>query len=152
MTTASPITIRIEACVRATCLISTAALSVAWPALSYAQCPATSIDPASFTRAAEDGPTAVYFRTEPRYIPLGEFFSLEVSVCHEAKQWLGSLAVDATMPAHGHGMNYKPQFTRKEDVFIVDGFLFHMPGQWRLDFILQGDAGSHHIYSFIDVR
>jgi hypothetical protein len=129
-----------------------ATLVLSWPALSYAHCHNSATDPASYAEATEDSHTVVYFRTEPRNIPLGEFFSLELTVCQEATQWQGSLAIDATMPAHGHGMNYQSQVTPIEGGFRADGFLFHMPGQWRLDFNLQGDAGSHHIYSFIDVR
>jgi hypothetical protein len=45
------------------------------------------------------------------------------------------------MPAHGHGMNYRPTMTEIEPGhFRVSGLMLHMPGKWRMTFdLLQGD-------------
>jgi hypothetical protein len=43
------------------------------------------------------------------------------------------LTVDATMPAHGHGMNTTPSITSSTNgVFSVSGMNLHMPGTWRM--------------------
>jgi hypothetical protein len=44
-----------------------------------------------------------------------------------------SVAVDARMPAHNHGMNLQPRVTAVGDgAFRAEGLLFHMPGTWEL--------------------
>ena len=95
---------------------------------------------------AVDGKTAglsnagtyrVTWRADPRAIPLNEGFSIDVWIEAATDPALGlesiSLAVDAAMPDHGHGMNRKPRVTRNQDgSFRVDGMMFHMPGYWEL--------------------
>ena len=51
------------------------------------------------------------------------------------------MAVDATMPAHGHGMNYRPAVAMLgAGRFRFTGLMLHMPGTWRVSFDLyQGD-------------
>jgi hypothetical protein len=44
-----------------------------------------------------------------------------------------TIIVDAQMPAHGHGMNYRPTTTASgPSRFQVSGLMLHMPGRWRL--------------------
>ncbi len=65
-------------------------------------------------------------------IAIGEQFALDLMVCSDIADTT-VLGVDATMPRHGHGMNYKPSLNRESaDRYQVEGLLFHMPGQWRL--------------------
>ena len=49
----------------------------------------------------------------------------------------GALKVDAEMPAHRHGMNYR---TTVQSLgggrWRADGLMFHMPGRWRFLFEL----------------
>ena len=43
--------------------------------------------------------------------------------------------VDADMPEHRHGMNYRPTLAeRGAGRYVAEGLLFHMPGHWRLMF------------------
>lgn len=57
-------------------------------------------------------------------------FSLQVRLCPAGAELL---AVDATMPAHRHGMNYRPSLHPLGDGrWRVDGLLFHMSGAWEL--------------------
>ena len=47
------------------------------------------------------------------------------------------------MPAHRHGMNYKPTVRALgQGRFVADGLMLHMPGQWRLWFELDSSAGA----------
>ena len=49
------------------------------------------------------------FAPRPAPLPLGRHFALDTVVCPTAGQPApGLLAVDAEMPTHRHGMNYKP--------------------------------------------
>ena len=54
------------------------------------------------------------------------------------------LSVDATMPAHGHGMNYKAAVREVgEGRYRAEGLLFHMPGRWQLVFdVRTADKGE----------
>jgi hypothetical protein len=51
------------------------------------------------------------------------------------------VVLDAQMPAHGHGMNYRPTATQQaSDRFRITGLMLHMAGRWRLTFdLVQGD-------------
>ena len=64
----------------------------------------------------------------------GVFFALELQICRDgAPLSPGRLRVDADMPAHGHGMNYRARVReRGAGRYTVDGLLFHMPGDWRV--------------------
>jgi hypothetical protein len=75
----------------------------------------------------------------PDPIPFNESFKLLVTIARAASPTVperaARLELDATMPAHGHGMNRTPAVTAKGDgTFLVDGMLFHMSGEWNLIF------------------
>ncbi|MCU0949997.1 MAG: FixH family protein [Burkholderiaceae bacterium] len=69
-------------------------------------------------------------------IHVSEFFALEVALCsRDGQPRISTLRVEATMPEHGHGMNYRASVRPQgPDRFIVEGMLFHMPGAWELRF------------------
>ena len=76
----------------------------------------------------------VAWRSEPAAIPLGEHFVLELAVCATGGgSAIDSIAVDAEMPEHRHGMNYRPGLASLGGGrYRAEGLLFHMPGRWRL--------------------
>ena len=52
-----------------------------------------------------------------------------------------SLRVDAYMPEHKHGMNYRTTVKPAEGGrYQAEGFMFHMPGRW--DFIFEVRSGG----------
>ncbi len=69
-------------------------------------------------------------------IRVSEFFTLEVTVCAAPGQPAArTLRVDATMPEHQHGMNYRASVRpRGPGRFVAEGMLLHMPGHWQLSF------------------
>ena len=76
----------------------------------------------------------IAFQTQPPAVEIGRHFALDVRVCAEGTPAVLT-RVDADMPAHRHGMNYRPSVAaRGESRYLVEGLLFHMPGQWRLSF------------------
>ncbi len=69
-----------------------------------------------------------------RAISVGEAFAVDIEFCGDEQVVL--LDLDATMPTHGHGMNYKPELGNRVSTadgsrYRAEGVLFHMPGEWQ---------------------
>jgi len=96
----------------------------------------------------------VAFATQPALIATGAHFALEVAVCTRAGAAPPrALAVDAVMPEHRHGMNYRPTVTAvAPGRYRVEGLLFHMPGRWDLLFDVDGGSGSERLVATLRVR
>ncbi len=91
------------------------------------------------------GAYVVHVDPPPSALPDNEAFELRVWVARaDAPSELArnvALAVDASMPEHGHGMNRTPKITRSESgEFLVQGMLFHMTGRWELYFDVTSGA------------
>ena len=70
-------------------------------------------------------------------MPFNEYFDVSVKIKdRNGDNKIGSYkvaSVEATMPAHKHGMNVVPLVTEiSRGLFKVEGMLFHMPGQWEI--------------------
>jgi hypothetical protein len=102
----------------------TLAVVVAAPA--FASCP----DAPAPARAIERGAVKAAWWPEPAAIRVGQPFVLMLQLCPVDAR---PLRVDATMPEHRHGMNYKPSL---HDLgggrWRVEGMLWHMAGRWEL--------------------
>jgi hypothetical protein len=96
--------------------------------------------PEGFTRlGSADGEIA--YRLVPEQLKVGQFFAAEVIACRApGAEAISEILLDAQMPAHGHGMNYRPSAERlAADRFRITGLLLHMPGRWKLNFdLVQG--------------
>jgi len=82
----------------------------------------------------------VIYRTKPIKPKVSEHFIVELTVCAKigaaAPQ---SVAVDARMPEHGHGMNYRADVKAQGGGrFEAKGLMFHMPGRWEFVFEVRG--------------
>ena len=77
--------------------------------------------------------------TQANRIPMAKHFALEVQLCSKDIASNARLRkVDASMPEHRHGMNYRPVITALgSGRFRVDGMMFHMAGRWQLAFEVQ---------------
>ena len=84
---------------------------------------------------------ALTYRTRPAKIAVGEHFVLELAVCAKAGAKLPErVKLDATMPEHRHGMNYRPSVKLLEPGrYVSEGWMFHMPGRWEFIFDLGGE-------------
>jgi cytochrome c peroxidase len=82
---------------------------------------------------------ALVFRSEE--IAVSKHFKLEVAACSKSGgRAPDSLKVDATMPAHRHGMNYAPTVKKLgPGRWQAEGMLLHMPGRWELVFVVDGE-------------
>jgi hypothetical protein len=86
---------------------------------------------------------AAAWRTQPAAVEIGRHFTVEIALCaREGATAPEALRVDAHMPEHRHGMNYK---TRVSSVgagrYSAEGLMFHMPGRW--EYIFEVRAGEH---------
>ena len=99
------------------------------------------------TRTIEGKGYLVVFKTVPDPIAVGEHFALDFAVCPRAKgEAPRSVRVDAGMPEHRHGMNYRPVVTaRAADAYRADGLMFHMPGRWDLVFDVVGGGATERL-------
>ena len=115
-----------------------AALAGAALARGDEACPATAN---GFERLG-DGAAKIAYRWEPAELKVGQFFTAEVVTCTPGFPD-ERIRIDATMPAHGHGMSYRPREERiAPGHHRFTGLMLHMPGTWRFTFTLvRGDAG-----------
>jgi hypothetical protein len=89
----------------------------------------------------ESSDLVVLFRTVPSPIEIGQHFAVEALVCPTPP--IGAAAgfmVDARMPEHRHGMNYRPTVAALGGGrYRAEGLMFHMAGRWELVFeVLSG--------------
>ena len=90
-------------------------------------------------RTLDAGRYTLTYRAVPAKIPLGQHFSLEIAVCANAGvPPPETVTVDAQMPEHRHGMNYKASVKPAAGGrYRADGLMFHMPGRWEIIFELR---------------
>jgi len=94
------------------------------------------------------------WRPTPAPIRPSELLTLEVGVCaRDGQPRPATLRVDATMPEHNHGMNYRPSVTPKgTDRFAIDGMMLHMVGRWEIVFDVNTGAARESLRTSIDVQ
>lgn len=90
--------------------------------------------------------------TTPAKIAVGEPFNVEIRLCGEDVP-IQSVAIDATMPAHRHGMNYTPSVVAMgEGRYQATGMLFHMPGRWQVVVDVLGAKTPTRLTLDMDIR
>ena len=94
------------------------------------------------------------FAPSPAPLALGRHFGLDIVVCPRAGASLQlALKVDADMPAHRHGMNYRATVqTLGEGRYRAEGLFLHMPGRWRLLFDLSADGRLERLSHEVDLE
>ena len=119
-------------------MIAVHAVALFSAALSAAACVAQPCggDLAGTRHLIENARYAVAYTTAPDPIPVGRHFVVEFAVCaRDGAKPPQSVRVDANMPEHKHGMNYRPGVTKVgPETYRAEGLLFHMPGRWELTF------------------
>ena len=98
------------------------------------------------TRLESDRYVVVY-RTRPAKLAVGEHFAIDALVCAKGQSAApAGLRVDATMPEHRHGMNYRATVAAKGGGrYVAEGLLFHMPGRWQLLFDVEARGGADRL-------
>lgn len=108
-------------------------------------------------RRVQSGGVTLAWVARPQAIPLDRHFELEIALCGgvpgAAPGTAAAVKVDALMPAHRHGMNYRSTTgPAGEGRFLAQGLLFHMPGQWRLVFDIDQGGQRLRLTDDITVR
>ena len=101
-------------------------------------------DLAGTRRVVENAHYTIAYALTPDPIPVGQHFVVEFAVCARAgAKAPQAVRVDANMPDHKHGMNYRPGVTTTgAGTYRAEGLLFHMPGRWDLTFDVVADNAT----------
>ena len=96
----------------------------------------------------------VAFTAKPMPVPVGRHFELQFVVCKGTQALREArVQVDADMPAHRHGMNYRAAVSPLADgVQRAEGLMFHMPGTWRVIFDVSLDGRTQRVTREIEVQ
>ena len=80
---------------------------------------------------------------------VGKHFSVEVAACAKSGPPPRTLKIDAHMPEHRHGMNYRPTLKPlSPGLWQADGLMFHMPGKWEIVFFVEGERLARELIVF----
>lgn len=98
----------------------------------------------------QQGAVQLAWKTEPSTLANGQPFKLFVRLCPSDAQLL---RVDATMPEHRHGMNYKPTVhALGAGRWRVEGMLWHMAGRWELRWDVRTGARNDVLRTSVVLR
>ncbi|MCM0608912.1 MAG: hypothetical protein KA711_07920 [Ideonella sp. WA131b] len=114
-------------------------------ALAPAECPA--VEPGA---AVIDQPgLRATWRAEPAPA-VSRPFKLQLTLCPARAELR---RVDATMPEHRHGMNYRPRLQPAgPGAWTVDGLVWHMPGRWELLLVVVLDGQEQRLVQSMVLR
>jgi hypothetical protein len=103
-------------------------------------------------RQLESARFVLAYRARPSPITVSRHFALEFAVCaKDGTMMPDNVRVDAHMPEHRHGMNYKVSVKPEAGGrYLAEGLLFHMPGRWELIFELRA-AGQTDRLTYSEV-
>lgn len=123
-------------------------LGLSAQAAAWAQAPCTL--PAEAEARLASGPVQVAWRAEPAVIVVGQPFVVWVTLCPATAQLQ---RVDATMPEHRHGMNYRPSL---QDLgggrWRAQGLLWHMAGRWELRLDVSAAGATHTLRQAVELQ
>lgn len=109
--------------------------------------------PATGRQFADGDTLRIAFTPRVWPVPVGRLFAMDIELCFPtAGDAALPLRVDADMPSHQHGMNYRSTVTMlAPGRYVAEGLMFHMPGRWRFVFDLRDGAAAASASSTIDV-
>ena len=90
----------------------------------------------------------VAYRTDPPKLEVGKPFAVDLIVCSKQPGLkLDEVRVDAHMPEHRHGMNYKASVKLQAEPgrYRAEGLMFHMPGHWEFLFDVRDAKGIERL-------
>lgn len=90
----------------------------------------------------------VVLEPNPTPIPFNEYFDITIYTFEDdtKSEILDDITVEvnATMPAHGHGMNELPNMIGPIDgAFTAEGLKWFMEGEWELTAYIRGDGNEN---------
>ena len=91
-----------------------------------------------------DDALSLFYRVRQPPLRVARHFTLQFQFCRDDQPvQIDRFKLDASMPEHGHGMNYRASILPlNEGAFEARGLMFHMPGKWQIElqYWLQGEA------------
>lgn len=129
-----------------------ASLSALSALLALAAAPACAAcpPPAEAGERLDSGPVQGAWRPEHGPLAVGRPFALLVTLCPAQARLM---RVDATMPEHRHGMNYRPTLTPLGDgSWRAEGLMFHMAGRWELRFDVESGGLRQTLLESVTLR
>jgi hypothetical protein len=106
-------------------------------------------------RSLESARYALAWRADPARVAVGKPFAVDVVVCpKDAAARIDELRVDAHMPAHRHGMNYKASVKPQGEAgrYRAEGLMFHMPGKWEFLFDVRDAKGIERLKQEAEIK
>jgi hypothetical protein len=124
-----------------------------WPVAAMAQTapapPAACPPPEVGASVIERGGVTASWAAEPA-LAVSKPFALRVALCPARAELV---RVDATMPEHRHGMNYRARLVPAGDGrWRVDGLVWHMPGRWELLLVVRLDGQEQRLVQSVLLR
>jgi hypothetical protein len=93
--------------------------------------------------ALQQGGVQAAWKVDGAPIAVGRHFAIDVRLCPADA---ALLRVDATMPEHRHGMNYRPSVLALGDGrWRAEGLMFHMAGRWELRLDVQAAGRTERL-------
>jgi len=130
----------------ARCWVAVWLLAAAPPIRADEACP----EPGAADRLVVQGPLRAIWRTEPAAPRVSTPFTVVVTLCPARAELL---QVDAHMPEHRHGMNYRPLLRAQgPGQWHAQGMVWHMPGTWELVLSLRLDGQPHRLRQAVEQR
>ena len=118
--------------------------------LAAGAAPACPLLPADGTLVAGAHASGAWRTADGSPLATARPLELLVTVCPAGARLV---RVDATMPEHRHGMNYRPTLAEAGDGrWRVQGMLLHMAGRWELRFDTEAPAGRESLRSSVMLR
>ena len=117
-----------------------------WPAMAVA------CDLAGLPERVTTPGVTLAWRAEPA-LTVGTPLVLEIAACDTSGATLRLVAVDAFMPGHGHGTNYRTEVRPSGGGrYRAEGLLLHMPGRWQILFDIETPSGKQRLAQESDVE
>ena len=96
--------------------------------------------PGGAAQEVKSATSTILYRMAP--LRVGEHFAVEFAVCPAPE----AVKVDAWMPEHRHGMNYKPTIAALGGGrYRAEGLMFHMAGRWEFVFELRSGGRTERL-------
>ena len=129
-----------------TALAALSALLAAAVVPAWAACP----PPAEAGERLDSGAVQLAWRAEAGPIAVGRPFALRVTLCPADARLV---RVDASMPEHRHGMNYRPSVQALGGgLWHAEGLLWHMAGRWELRLDVEAAGATHTLRQSVTLK
>jgi hypothetical protein len=104
-------------------------------------------------RAPKGAPFKVMLELNPKPVVVSSPVQAKIGVCIGQGISITRIAINATMPLHRHGMNYRATLRRQVgNTFKATGLFFHMPGLWRIEVSVRKDQQTLRYFHDVEVK